>query len=110
MATSLYYQRHLQQIQFKMGEYTLKDALAKVSMEGHLSNGLKNVQIEDVWLSVVGKTIAKYTEKVHVVKKTLFVTTYNAALKNELLFQKETIIERINDAFAENFISDVFIN
>ena len=41
--------------------------------------------------------------------QTLFITTHVAALKNELHFQKDLIIQRINEAFGEKAISNIVI-
>ena len=57
----------------------------------------------------MGKTIAKYTDKIQIINTTLFVTTNVAPLKNELLFQKEKIIERVNELMGEVVIKDVVI-
>ena len=57
----------------------------------------------------MGKTIAKYTDKIQLINNTLFVTTSVAPLKNELLFQKEKIIERINEAMKEKVVKEVVV-
>jgi predicted nucleic acid-binding Zn ribbon protein len=57
----------------------------------------------------MGKTIAKYTEKIQIVNSTLFITTSVAPLKNELLYQKNQIRQRVNEALGENIITDVVI-
>lgn len=67
------------------------------------------MQIEDVWEQLMGKAIAKYTDKIQIVNNTLFITTSVAPLKNELLYQKEKIKERVNEALGENIIREVVI-
>jgi predicted nucleic acid-binding Zn ribbon protein len=62
-----------------------------------------------VWEQIMGKTIAKYTEKIQLVNHTLFINTSVAPLKNELLFQKDKIIERVNEALGEKIVKDVVI-
>ena len=57
----------------------------------------------------MGKTIANYTDKIQIVNGTLFITTSVAPLKNELIYQKKKIIERVNEALGENAIHDVVI-
>jgi hypothetical protein len=39
----------------------------------------------------------------------LYITSSVAPLKNELLYQKEKIIERVNDALGEKLVRDVVI-
>ncbi len=92
-----------------MGEYSLGDAMKDFIRKSKLRNGIRAVQIETVWEEIMGTTIAKYTDKIVIINQTLFITTYIAALKNELMFQKPQIIERINEKFGEKVISEVVI-
>ncbi len=92
-----------------MSEYHIGDALKGFINKSKLRNGLLAVQIEEVWEKLMGKTIAKYTDKIEIIHQTLFIHTAVGPLKNELLFQKKLIIERVNEAFDEKVISDVVI-
>jgi len=74
-----------------------------------LKTGIRALQIEEIWEELMGKTIAKYTEKIQIVNHTLFITTSVAPLKNELLYQKNQIRQRVNEALGENIITDVVI-
>lgn len=92
-----------------MGEYSLGDALKGFINKSKLRNGIRAVQIEEVWEQVMGKTIAKYTDKIEIINQTLFIKTSVGPLKNELTFQKPQIIQRINEAFNEKVITNVVI-
>ncbi|MFY7899896.1 MAG: DUF721 domain-containing protein, partial [Chitinophagaceae bacterium] len=61
------------------------------------------------WEEIMGKTIAKYTEKIQIINQTLFITTHVGPLKNELQYQKQQIIQRINESFGEKVIKEVVI-
>jgi hypothetical protein len=67
------------------------------------------MQLEDVWEELMGKTIARYTDSIQIINQTLFISTSVAPLKNELLFQKEKIIQRVNEALGEKVIREVVI-
>ncbi len=92
-----------------MGTYHIGDALKEVVNKSRLKNGLRAAAIEEIWEATMGKTIAKYTEKLEIINYTLFITTHVAALKNELHFQRELIIQRLNEAFGEKVISNIVI-
>ena len=92
-----------------MGEYNIGDALKNMISKSNLRNGIRAVQIEEVWENIMGKTIAKYTQKIKIVNQTLFITTNVGPLKNELIYQKPQIIQRINEAFGEKVISHVVV-
>lgn len=92
-----------------MGEYSMQDALQQFLKQSRLKSGIHAVQIEDVWEKIMGKTIAKYTDKIKIVNQTLFIESQVAPLKNELMYQKDKIIERVNEALGEIVIKEVVI-
>ncbi|MBX3239386.1 MAG: DUF721 domain-containing protein [Chitinophagaceae bacterium] len=92
-----------------MGEYSMGDALKVFLQKSRLKGSIQSLQIADVWEQLMGKTIARYTDKIQIINHTLFITTSVAPLKNELLYQKEKIIQRVNEAFGENLVREVVI-
>ena len=78
--------------------------------KSRLKNGIRAVQVEEVWEKLMGKTIAKYTDKIEIIQQTLFIHTNVGPLKQELQYQKAQIIERINEAFGEKVITQVVIH
>ena len=72
-----------------MGEYSMGDALKKFLEKSRFKGYMQALQIEDVWEKIMGKTIAKYTEKIQIHGQVLYITTSVAPLKQELLYQKE---------------------
>ncbi len=92
-----------------MSQLHIGDALHQFLKKSKLKNGLQAVQIESVWEEIMGKAIAKYTDKVQIINHTLFIYTNVGPLKQELLYQKEKIIERVNEAMKEKVINQVVI-
>ena len=92
-----------------MAEVSMAEALQQFLNKSKLKTGVQAVQIEDVWEKIMGKTVAKYTDKLQIVGATLFVSTVVAPLKNELLYQKEKIIELVNIELGGKVIKEVVI-
>lgn len=92
-----------------MGELSIQEAMQLFLRQSRLKNGIQAVRIESLWEEMMGKTISKYTEKIQIINQTLFITTSVAPLKNELLYQKEMIIQRVNEMMGENVIKNVVI-
>jgi hypothetical protein len=92
-----------------MGEYSMGDALKKFLQKSRLNGYMQALQIEEVWEKIMGKTIAKYTEKIQIHGQVLYITTSVAPLKQELLYQKEKIIERVNEVLGANTVKEVVI-
>lgn len=92
-----------------MAELSLKDAINKFLGGSRLKNGIRAARIEEIWEEIMGKTIAKYTDKIQIIGDKLFITTSVGPLKNELLYQKEMIIKRVNESLGENAVKEVVI-
>jgi len=92
-----------------MAQMQIGEALRDFLNKSKLKNGLRAVQIESIWEEVMGKTISRYTDKIQIINTTLFIYTSVGALKQELIYQKPKIIERVNEALHEKVITDVVI-
>lgn len=92
-----------------MSELSIGDALKLFLRRSRLRGNIQAMQITDIWEQLMGKTIARYTDKIEIINHTLFITTSVAPLKNELFFQKEKIIQRVNEALGEHLITEVVI-
>ena len=92
-----------------MGEYSLAEAIKQFLNQSRIKGGIQALQIEEVWEKLMGKTIARYTDNLKIINRTLFITTNVAPLKQELLYQKEKIKLRVNEALGEKVIDEVVI-
>jgi len=92
-----------------MGEYSIGDALDKFLEQSRIRGSIQALQIGDVWEDIMGKTIARYTEEIRIINDTLFITTHVAPLKQELIFQKEKIKLRVNEALGKKIIKEIVV-
>jgi hypothetical protein len=92
-----------------MGQYKIGDAIKQYLNQSRLKGDIQALQVHDVWEKVMGKTVARYTDNLKVIHRTLYVTTNVAPLKQELNFQKEKIKLRINEALGDKVIDNVVI-
>ena len=92
-----------------MGQYKIGDAIKLFLAQSRIKGSIQALQVEDVWEQVMGKTIARYTDNLKVIDRTLFITTHVGPLKQELLYQKEQIKLRVNEALGEKVIDTVVI-
>jgi hypothetical protein len=93
-----------------MSEYSIGEALKKFLRGSRLRGDIQALQINDLWEQLMGKTIAKYTDSIKIYGDKLYISTKVAPLKQELVYQKENIILRVNEALKENVIKEVIIN
>lgn len=83
--------------------------MRKFLQGSQLKGSIQALQIEEVWEQLMGKTVARYTDRIRIHGQTLYVETAIAPLRQELLYQKETIIQRVNEAMGEKVVRDVVI-
>ncbi len=83
---------------------SLGDLLGDFSQQKKLKKPLLEARVVSLWKPLMGDLINKYTEKVFVKNKVLFVKVQQAALKNELLYLQEQIIEKINKEVGEDAV------
>lgn len=92
-----------------MGEHSIKEAIQQFLDQSRIKGEIQALQISDVWEQLMGKTIARYTDSIRIIDRTLIITTTVAPLKQELVYQKEKIKLRVNEALGKNIIQDVLI-
>ncbi|MCG2613597.1 DUF721 domain-containing protein [Terrimonas sp. NA20] len=92
-----------------MGEYSFKAAMQLYLNKSRIKGDIQALQIDEVWEKIMGKTVARYTDKLQIFGDKLIITTNVAPLKQELKYQKEKIIQRVNEALGQKVINEVVI-
>jgi hypothetical protein len=92
-----------------MGEHSISDAIQQFLNKSRIKGDIQAMQIEDAWEMIMGKTIARYTDKIQVFGDKLIITTSVAPLKQELIYQKDKIIQRVNEALGDRVVREVVI-
>ena len=88
---------------------SMGDALKQFLDKSRIKNSIQAMQIEDHWEKIMGNTIAKYTDKLEIRNGTLFIYTKVAPLKNELVYQRVLIIQRINESLGQVVVREVVV-
>lgn len=89
--------------------YTLKQAIDAMLEQSHMREQFDEVRLVGAWENLMGKTIARYTKKMYVNKQKLYLYVESAAMKQELLYNKEKLIKMVNDFVREGYITDVVV-
>ncbi len=72
-----------------------------------LEEKLTETKITVSWERVMGHHIAKYTQKVTLKKKVLYVYLTSSVMRNELMLAREKIIKMINKEVGGEAVKDV---
>ncbi|RAJ06800.1 uncharacterized protein DUF721 [Chitinophaga skermanii] len=88
---------------------SIGDALREYLDKSRMKPKLMEVRIQENWESLMGKTIARYTQSVQLIDGTLMITTAVGPLKQELTYSRDKIKKLVNDMLGENIVKDVMI-
>jgi len=83
--------------------------MRKFLQGSQLKGSIQALQIEEVWEQLMGKTVARYTDRIRIHGQTLYIETAIAPLRQELLYQKDIIVQRVNEALGEKVVREVVI-
>ena len=83
----------------------IKDYLKEAQIEGKL----KEVQVVNSWEELVGKVIARRTNRIYIKNGKLYLHMNSSIVKNELLMHRESIIERINTNAGEEIVKEIVL-
>jgi hypothetical protein len=62
-----------------------------------------------IWPKVVGEKIASVTEPLRIVQGKLFIKVKNASWRNELVFHRLALIEKMNQQIGRRVIQDIIL-
>ena len=86
---------------------TLKTVLEKTLKETGTEEVIVKGRAITLWSEVAGKEIGKATQASHIERGILFVKTESPVWRNELMFQKIEIINRINNQLKKTTVKDI---
>ncbi|HPI00242.1 MAG TPA: DUF721 domain-containing protein [Chitinophagaceae bacterium] len=92
-----------------MTEISMAEAIQQFLQQRKLQSKVHALRITEVWTQLMGKIIAQYTNEIKIVGHTLYISTTIAPLKQELMYQRLLIIQRVNEALGEELIEEVVI-
>ena len=88
---------------------SLKDLMGSVIKENNLEKGMKKINIQESWSSLMGNGVATYTDKVELKGSTLFVKLSSSVLREELSYGKDKKKDMMNDALGGQEIKKVML-
>ncbi len=93
-----------------MSLYSIKDALNKMLEQSQWKDRYLAEKIKLDWEKLMGKTVAKHTTDLMIRDGKLYIYTDVAPLKNELSYNKQLLVEKINQYLEENFIREIIVS
>lgn len=72
-----------------------------------ISKKIKQYEVIDLWPKIVGPKIAEVTKVDRIEGDKLFVAVSTSTWRNELMFLKQELIEKVNASLEQKVISDI---
>lgn len=85
----------------------INEIIQEILNKSNLKGRLDETTITKKWEEVVGKTMAQYTRNVYVSKGILHVEVTSSVVRNELMMNRSTLIERLNAITGNETIKDI---
>ena len=85
----------------------LKTVLEKTLKETGTQERVRQGRAITLWSKAAGKEISKVTEVTYLKNGVMFVKTETPVWRNELIFQKEEIINKMNNLLKKRIIKDI---
>lgn len=89
--------------------HTLKDILQLLIAEKNWKPRLYEQQLFQLWSTLMGATIARYTRSLKCHQHILYITLDSPVLRAELNYSKDKIRDLLNEKLGENYIREVVI-
>ncbi|MCL5267287.1 MAG: DUF721 domain-containing protein [Bacteroidetes bacterium] len=90
------------------GAKRLGELIKEFTQQKGVSGKLRAYQVVGDWESIVGEAIAKKTEISRLENGTLYVRTANSTWRNELVFMKPAIMQKIREKYPDSGVEDIF--
>ena len=95
----------------KRGEIkNISKVLDDVLSQKHFKIGIDNLRVQEAWVKTMGKNIQKYTYTVKYKRGILYIKLKSSVLKEELTFEKEKVINLINQELGKKYVKDLVLN
>ena len=87
----------------------LQDVLKDFVHENNLEKGLDKVQVRNAWAKLMGNGINNYTTAIELKNDTLYVQLSSSALREELSYGKQKIIELLNEEIGKEIVNKIVL-
>ena len=88
---------------------SLGDAIKQMLKRYRLEKKVTETELYQSWEALMGPSINKHTQSIELRDKVLVIRLDSSALRHELGFAKDKIVEKINEHVGYHFVDDVLL-
>lgn len=89
------------------GEISLKEAIDRLLNAYKLKPKLNEAKLTERWEHIVGKMIEKHTRNLYIKNTKLYVKLDSSVIRQEMMYARTSIIEKVNAELGGNFIDEI---
>ena len=93
----------------KSNEDKLSDTIGSFVNQDRIKPKFHQVGINIVWKELMGEIVDRYTTSITVSNHKLILVISSGPLKHELAYNKENLINLINDKMGDDYIKEIII-
>jgi len=86
---------------------SIEELIAVFLKENNLTKGLRQIDIKQIWKEQMGNGVASYTNKLELKGDLLIIYLNSSVLRSEFNYEKQKIIDMMNEALGENVIKRI---
>lgn len=87
----------------------LGEAIKQMLKSYRLEKKVTETELYQSWEDIMGPSINRHTQRIEIRDKVLIIRLDSSALRHELGFAKEKIVEKINEHVGYKFVDDVLL-
>lgn len=91
-------------------EQSLEEIMNKLLKAYQLEGRMKEMDVISSWEELMGTAIANRTSRISIKNKVLYLEISSSVMRDELVYGKQVIIDRINQFAGEEMINDVYFS
>jgi hypothetical protein len=92
----------------KNKDESIQSIIDSVIKSYKLEGRMKDFDIINGWEEMMGKAVASRTDKIAIKNRVLILRLNSAVMREELMFGKQIIIDRVNQKVNEQYIQDIW--
>ena len=94
----------------KRGEIkNISKVLEDVISQKHFKVGIDNIKVQEAWVKTMGENIQKYTYNVEFKNGKMYIKLKSSVLKEELIFEKNKVINLINQELGKEYVKELVL-
>jgi len=86
---------------------SLSSLIRKILKNPKISERLDNLDVLEVWDTLIGSNLQKYVTDSKVYKGKLYIKLKSSTLRNEFSYKKTDLIKQINSRLGKRIITDI---